>query len=47
MVPNIWDQWSLALIITLALVLAFFIPMLYSIRETYFAKDKQTQDENE
>lgn len=47
MIPDTLNQWSLALIVTLALVLAFFIPMLYSIRETYFAKDKQSQDENE
>lgn len=47
MFPDTLNQWSLALIITLALTLSFFIPMLYSIRETYFAKDNQSQDENE
>jgi hypothetical protein len=47
MIPDNLNQWSFAIIITLALVLAFFIPMLYSIRETYFAKDKQSHDENE
>ncbi len=47
MIPNTLTQWSLALIITLAIVLAFFIPLLYSVRETYFAKDKKSQDEHE
>lgn len=47
MIPDNLTQWSLALIITLAIVLSFFIPMLYSLRETYFAKDKQSQDEHE
>ena len=47
MIPDNLNQWSLAIVITFALVLAFFIPMLYSIRETYFAKDNQSQEENE
>lgn len=47
MVPNVWNQWSLSLIITLSLVLVGFLPLLYSVRETYFAKDKQSKDEHE
>ena len=47
MTPEIWDQWSLTVLITLGLMLAGFLPLLYSVRETYFAKDKQPQDENE
>ncbi|MEZ4591146.1 MAG: hypothetical protein R3D55_08385 [Chloroflexota bacterium] len=47
MAPDIWDQWSLRVLITLGLVLAGFLPLLYSVRETFFAKDKQSQDENE
>jgi hypothetical protein len=47
MTPDIWDQWSLSLIITLVLVLAGFLPLLYSVRETYFAKDKQPKDTHE
>ncbi|MBK7894508.1 MAG: hypothetical protein WAS33_08115 [Candidatus Promineifilaceae bacterium] len=47
MTPDIWDQWSLRVLITFGLVLAGFLPLLYSVRETFFAKDKQSQDENE
>lgn len=46
MKPDIWDQWSLRVVITFALVLAGFLPMLYSLRETFFAKDKQSQEED-
>ena len=47
MTPEIWDQWTLRVLITLGLVLAGFLPLLYSVRETYFAKDKQSSDDDE
>ena len=47
MFPDVWDQWSLRLIVTLLLMLGGFLPLLYSVKETYFVKDKQSKDKHE
>lgn len=44
MTPNIWDQaLSLPVLVTLGLVAAGFLPLLYSVWQTYLEnKEKRT-----
>lgn len=42
MIPNFWDQISSFPVLTMfSLVLAGFLPLLYSVWETYQANDRK------
>ena len=47
MIPDMWDMWSLRLVVTLGLVLAGFLPLAYSVWSTYQAEDNQSEKHHE